>query len=308
MTETDVLARNLIGPVLGGILADPGALYPSVFSPHSPLARHRYLLPNLIVALLQAISWIMAFFFLPETHPKMSTVSDVGLRTGQALKESLQPGSTLAPEARVRPTDSERPRELDNMDADRGDREQTEISWKGVFTLQIVFQILAVSLLAFHKVAFDAFMPTFLAAPSSAESPKQHERNIMDSTGGFGYGSQKIGLILLSQAIVVLIAQATVVSRMINWAGPLTACRVVFGLYPAAYALTPFLPFLASPAGRLITVALDLWITGILSSIGYICSAILLVIPNYLRDTANHLYLLILALQIRHRQQSSSHE
>lgn len=303
-----MLARNLIGPVLGGILADPGALYPSVFSPKSPLARHRFLLPNLIVALLQAISWIMAFLFLPETHPKMSTASDVGLRTGRALKESLQPGSKLAPEARVRPSNPEQPRELDNIDADGEDRAHTEISWKRVFTLQIILQILAVSLLAFHKVAFDAFMPTFLAAPDSAESSKQHERNIMDSTGGFGYGSQKIGLILLSQAIVVLIAQATIVSRLINWAGPLTACRVVFGLYPAAYVLTPFLPLLASPAGPLVTVALDLWITGILSSIGYICSAILLVTLNCLRDAAVRLHLSTLASQIRHRQQSFSHE
>lgn len=217
----------------------------------------------------------MAFLFLPETHPEMAATSDVGLKAGRALMVSLRITSKPVPEVQVLPTSAEQSQELENMDAEGEENAQTRPSWRKVFALQVVLQILAVSLLAFHKVAFDAFMPTFLAAPTSVDS-RHHKRDVMDSTGCFGYGSQKIGLILLTQAIVVLVAQATVVSRLIDWAGPLTACRVVFGLYPAAYVLTPFLPLLAEP-GPLLTVALDIWITGILSSTGYICSAVMLV-------------------------------
>jgi hypothetical protein len=123
------------------------------------------------------------------------------------------------------------------MAGETEDDANTRPSWRRVFTLQVILQILAVSFLAFHMVAFDAFMPTFLAAPSSPDSSREHKRGVMDSNGGFGYGSQKIGLILLSQAIVVLIAQATIVFCLIDWAGPLTACGVVFWIIPCRIRL-----------------------------------------------------------------------
>lgn len=277
------------------------------------------------MALLQAISWFLAFLFLPETHPKMATASDSGLKLGRAVMELLRLSRKRTPDSQshnhareerlsadnrglngTRETDPEQPHELGNVEANGDGQSQIGLVPTKVFTSQVILQILAVSLLAFHKVAFDAFMPTFLAAPRSAEPSKKHARNIMESSGGFGYGSQKIGVILLTQAIVVLIAQVTVVSRLIDWAGPLTACRVVFGMYPVAYVLTPFLPLLVEPL-PLITVGLNIWITAILSSIGYICSAILSVVrscslPSHLSLTSTPVS------QIQRHRQSSSPE
>lgn len=290
--------RNLIGPVVGGILADPGALYPSVFPPNSLMARNKFLLPNLAVALLQATSWIIAFLFLPETHPKMGTDLDPGLRIGWYAMRlvGLAPSDTRDPygydqiQGEDADADShdlsgpgardlvEETRELEETEAHEDDQWQTEPGPEKVFIPQVILQILAVSLLAFHKVAFDAFMPTFLAAPNQAEPPRENARDAPEPTGGFGYGSQTIGAILFSQAVVALVAQATIVPRLVGWAGPLRAFRVVLGVYPVAYLLTPVLPLLGPPL-PMVTVVLDLWVTAVLSSTGYICSAILSVGP-----------------------------
>ena len=83
---------------------------------------------------------------------------------------------------------------------------------------------------------------------------------------------------LVNDSVVALVAQATIVPRLVGWAGPLRAFRVVLGAYPVAYLLTPVLPLLAPPL-PMVTVALDLWVTAVLSSTGYICSAILSVDP-----------------------------
>lgn len=142
------------------------------------------------------------------------------------------------------------------------------------FTLQVIFQIVSVSLLAFHKVSSDAIIPTFLAAPPTPSESDRDPHGSFQTPGGFGYGNQKVGVILLTQAIVALVTQATLVPFFIDRVGTIRAYRIVLGIYPAMYIFTPLLPKLISPVS-LIFMVLDLWIKVILSSIGYICSAIL---------------------------------
>jgi len=144
------------------------------------------------------------------------------------------------------------------------------------FTAQVIFQIVSVSLLALHKVSSDAVMPTFLAISVASNGPESSpRRNLLQYSGGFGYGNYEIELILLSQAVVAIVTQATVVPLFINRMGPLRAYRVILCVYPTMYLFTPILPKLA-PWMSLIFVLFDLWTKVILSSVGYnICSAML---------------------------------
>lgn len=137
-----------------------------------------------------------------------------------------------------------------------------------------MLQITSVSLLAFHKVSSDAIIPTFLAAPPTPSVPDRAQRDLFKMPGGFGFGNQKVGMILLSQAIIGIVTQVTLVPFFIDRMGSLKAYRIVLGIYPATYIFTPFLPNFVPPLS-LVFVALDLWIKVVLSSIGYICSAIL---------------------------------
>ncbi|KAI0383261.1 major facilitator superfamily domain-containing protein [Hypomontagnella monticulosa] len=285
---------SLIGPVLGGVLANPSVLYPSIFPANSIWTTYPFILPNLVVALLQLVSLIVVFLFLAETHPHLAGQSDIGLRLGTSLLSYL-PGHAYKTSARdsyiyARLDDLQRDGQMlgaedISNDAHHGSEDTRTVPQneqppqmdqpKTVFTLQVVLQILSVSLLAFHKVSSDAVMPTFLATPLATSAIGQASASdFFRSRGGFGYSSRTIGLVLLSQAIVGLVAQALLVPRFIDRVGPLRAYRIVLGIYPLMYIFTPLLPNLASWVS-LTLVILDAWIRVILSSTGYICSAIL---------------------------------
>ncbi|KAH9907803.1 major facilitator superfamily domain-containing protein [Xylariomycetidae sp. FL2044] len=271
---------NLVGPVLGGLLANPAELYPSIFPPNSFWTAYRFALPNIVVASLQLLTSVAMFLYLEETNPRVSARPDVGLRIGAGIKTFLGRAPTpkqaytyvpLSDQAAIDTSQlTDASSEVESHEPHPGpDPSPPPVEENfnnkppaSAFTPQVIFQILAVSILAFHKVSSDAIMPTFLAAP-------------FPDTGGFGYSSQKIGIILLSQAVFAMIIQAAVIPRLIGRLGALRAFRLVLGLYPCTYVLTPFLPRLAGPLG-LGLVVLDLWIKVMLSSVGYICSAVLI--------------------------------
>ncbi|KAI0015214.1 major facilitator superfamily domain-containing protein [Xylariomycetidae sp. FL0641] len=285
---------NLIGPVLGGLLADPVTLYPSVFPTSTIWTTYRYLLPNLVVVVLQATTMIAVFLFLEETQPRLTPRADMGLKIGHKILTFLhcrhaKTGSSQyiplqVDERAIPPRSNEQPEhdadahELGNLDGEGADDEDTGPgkTHHRVFTPQVILQILSVSLLAFHKVSSDAIMPTFLATPR-ASTPTGHGsgRSLLQGAGGFEYSSQKIGLILLAQAVFAMAIQVTLVPRFISKLSTLTAYRIILCIYPVSYIFTPALPSLEEPLS-LITVLLDLSLKVFSSSTGYVCSAILI--------------------------------
>jgi hypothetical protein len=295
--------RNLIGPVLGGLLADPATSYPSIFPQNSLWTTYPYLLPNLAVGLLQVLTFILAFLVLQETHPRMREHPGTGLSVLDLLKRlfprrRLTKNAAYAPlaedtaglEARENATEEH---SLEDFKEEQGggvrtssdsgrleaDEPVKQVSNRA-FTFQVMLQILAVSLLAFHKVASDSLMGTFLALPESAGSDKPAggaaPRGISfpHASGGFGFDTNVIGVIFLTEAIFRAAIQPMAIPWLISKLGELRAFRWVLGLYPATYILTPFLPRVPSPF-QVIFLLLDSWMKVALSSVGYICSAVL---------------------------------
>ncbi|KAK4124761.1 MFS general substrate transporter [Parathielavia appendiculata] len=256
---------------LGGLLADPAALYPSIFPPNSAWTSYPYLLPNLAVSLLQVLTFILALLVLQETHPRMRDIIKHG--TYAPLAEDA-----AGLEAEVSATE-EHPLE----DFQR-EEEQRDGAQKRAFTFQVILQILAVSLLAFHKVASDSLMGTFLALDSggnggdnkSTADGAATRANISfpHSSVGFGFDTRTIGIIFLTEANSRAAIQPTAIPWFISKLGALRAFRWVLGLYPATYIVTPFIPKIPSPF-HFVLLLLDLWIKAAFSSVGYICSAVL---------------------------------
>ena len=140
------------------------------------------------------------------------------------------------------------------------------------YTHQVLLQILSVSLLAFHKVGSDTLIPVFLA--NAADTRNLQGRAFFRFSGGFGMDTATIGNVLLTQAVVAIIAQIFVVPRIINRFGALRTYRCVLFVFPWMYFFTPFVvkfPSQFSTAALLI----DLWIKVFLVALGYVCSAIL---------------------------------
>jgi hypothetical protein len=67
----------IIGPMLGGLLADPAVSWPGVFGGLAWMERWRYALPNLVSAGFLAASWMAGFFFLREVRRYGISLGDV---------------------------------------------------------------------------------------------------------------------------------------------------------------------------------------------------------------------------------------
>lgn len=75
--------RSILGPALGGALAQPCDSYPSLFARGTLFDRFPFLLPNLFCAMIVAFGVIIGVLFLEETHELRKHQRDVGLEYGK---------------------------------------------------------------------------------------------------------------------------------------------------------------------------------------------------------------------------------
>lgn len=85
---------SIIGPVMGGALAQPCIAYPWLFEPDSIFAAYPFLLPNLVCVVILLFGIVIGIFFLDETHAAKKERSDWGRSLGNVLLRKTF-GSTL---------------------------------------------------------------------------------------------------------------------------------------------------------------------------------------------------------------------
>ena len=80
---------SIIGPALGGALAQPSQTYPALVANGSFLDRYPFALPNLVCAGILMIGMVVGVLFLEETHPKKKQRRDVGIKAGNWILRHL---------------------------------------------------------------------------------------------------------------------------------------------------------------------------------------------------------------------------
>lgn len=82
--------RSILGPVLGGALAQPCESFPTVFHRGTIFDRFPFLLPNLVCAVVLALGVLVGVLFLEETHEELKGRRDVGIEARRWLVSRLQ--------------------------------------------------------------------------------------------------------------------------------------------------------------------------------------------------------------------------
>ena len=77
--------RSIVGPAIGGALAQPCKSYPNLFPTGTIFDRFPFLLPNLVCAAIVAVGVLIGILFLEETHETQRHHRDRGIECGKRI-------------------------------------------------------------------------------------------------------------------------------------------------------------------------------------------------------------------------------
>jgi len=280
---------SIIGPALGGLLAEPVKQYPAVFHPGGVFEEYPYLLPNLVSANILAVGIIIGTLFLEETHQVLREKPDIGIKTGRKIigfikRRSDSEGKIKGPKGYGSPPDQQQEGLLAGSGSEYSTftnapatnvTEEEQVRNRAptikTFTTPVVLLIMSYGILAYHTMGFEQLFPVFLSTPRSVEPP----HHLFKFTGGFGLDTQSIGLVLSVQGVASMAIQFFFFPPIVEHFGTLTVYRFCMFLYPISYLIVPYIDFLP-PSLSMVGVCAVLLVRITFSALSYPCNAILL--------------------------------
>lgn len=155
---------SIVGPAMGGALAQPCESYPWLFRRDTIFDRFPFLLPNVVCVFVLVLGIVVGFLFLEETHPEKKLRRDHGLELGHWLvgkfwgssrvQLSQEEEKNVAEDYFDVPPPEYRSNESSPRLGPVPDNDDIESQIKGqqdtptVFTRQVVFNIIAYGILA----------------------------------------------------------------------------------------------------------------------------------------------------------------
>ncbi|KAM0431791.1 hypothetical protein ACHAPT_005041 [Fusarium lateritium] len=239
---------TIIGPSIGGILANPHESWPETFPTGSLLQRFPYLLPNLICAGLLLLSIVLAFFLLEETHPDMQPKpAQLAEPEYVATEETpLIPSSSNTQTTADAQPDTYGAIETPSEDWDPllvEDEKEVPVTSFKVFNRRVVSFILALSIFTYHSMTFDHLLPIFFEEKRAVAIEMLHSASIFPfySPGGLGLTLRDVGFVLATDGAIALCIQLFIFPWAANKFGTYRLFLIVTVLHPIAYLLMPFL-------------------------------------------------------------------
>jgi MFS family permease len=240
----------VIGPVIGGVLADPVTNHPDWFEPGGTLhggpweqlfTSYRFLLPNLVVCSILSCGLIVAFLFLDETHEDKRNNFDLGRYLGNKLlfwkDPNVRYGQNPAKEFVDESTgllSSSRSRSDETLVAEQV---PVDSSWKAMLVPRVNSLLVASFFLALHTMVFEELLPIYLCSKIVNDSR-------LPFAGGLGLDSTQMGTLLSSTGFTGIIMMLVVYPWLDREFGTLKTFHWILRGHPVMCFFTPFLLFL----------------------------------------------------------------
>jgi len=201
----------IIGPALGGFLAQPADKYPAIFSKDSVFGRFPYFLPCLCISLFALVVTIVTFFWLPETlHIHKKPCED----SVEAM-EAVSRGST----------EKEIAQDLEEREPDS--KKSLIKNWP------LMSSIIVYCIFSLHDMAYTEIFSLW------AESPRKY--------GGLSYSTDDVGVVLAVSGLGLLVFQLSLYPVAEKILGPIMVARIcgvlsipLLTCYPYMTLLTGF--------------------------------------------------------------------
>ncbi|KAK5943441.1 hypothetical protein PMZ80_004448 [Knufia obscura] len=279
----------VIGPILGGFLADPISAFPDVFGPGSTvggkngvgwMTAYPYALPNLFSGVFILISAMSVVFGLDETHEALRHKPDYGRKIGKLIARlvcrqqrdtegysqvatdetemQLTPITPSTPGQHVFPRSVPDPERETHVTPTTLPPKSTppKSPFRQILTRNVLLTLTAHHLLALHVSAFNALIFLLLPAPHSQN--KTHHFPSLHWTGGLGLTQEKVGLAMAILGIIGLPLQILLYPPLNTKLGTLPGYRTFLPFSIIAYIALPFLVLVPERPAWLVWVLLSL--------------------------------------------------
>jgi hypothetical protein len=101
------------------------------------------------------------------------------------------------------------------------------------FNRTVAMVILAMSIFAFHQMAFISILPVYVLDPKGSKG--------LDLNGGLGMDLPAVGAFLVVNGFITLFVQGFVFPIFVEWAGVWNSFKWMILLYPTTYIIVPFI-------------------------------------------------------------------
>ncbi|KAI0975920.1 major facilitator superfamily domain-containing protein [Xylaria arbuscula] len=246
-----------LGPLMGGLLADPVLTLPGLFGESAIwgfdwVFKYPYALPSLINTVTLSLTGLIVFLGLEETSIKLRNKPDIGLQLGRRLKafilrkpitdgyyalenSNTPDSSSLNGEQEKTPVIAAQPK-----------RTTRSLPFSRVWTRNVVFTLVAEALFDFQLGAFTNLWTLFLSSPRSTAEETAVRSLPWVFTGGLGMPAATVGLATSVLGILGMFLQIFAYPPVHARLGTLRGFRYFMALFPVAYFLAPYLAVLPS--------------------------------------------------------------
>ncbi|CAN0840293.1 Protein ZINC INDUCED FACILITATOR-LIKE 1 [Linum grandiflorum] len=200
----------IVGPALGGFLAQPAVNYPTLFSKDSLFGRFPYFLPSLAIAVF-ACGVTIASLWLPETLHNH--------------KENMEPCDDPSEALETAPGSSGGSKGDDEESAVEPNKPASEKSLLRNWPL--MSSIIIYCIFSLHDMAYTEIFSLWAVSPRKL--------------GGLGYSTQNVGEVLAVSGLGVLVFQLSLYPYADRLFGTVMVCRIAAVLSIPLLASYPFM-------------------------------------------------------------------
>ncbi|KAI9148055.1 Major facilitator superfamily multidrug transporter mfsB [Paramyrothecium foliicola] len=261
---------GILGPIMGGMLAEPSKTLPSFFGEdaifgYQWIRDYPFALPSLMNALFLTIATIVIYLFLEETSTERKGKFDYGLYLGSRIKQYISGGQAYHGYQHV-VTGESSGRTLSEKPAatDKSRPTVRRLPFYRIWTRNVIFTLITGACYDFHLGAFTNIWSLFLSTPRyilpEASEPKvPHQRRNLPLlfTGGLGMPASTVGFATSFLGMLGMLLQISLYPPIQARLGTMRSFRWFLFLFPIAYFVAPYLSIFPSstsppePAGGL---------------------------------------------------------
>jgi len=195
----------ILGPMIGGYLAQPTKQYPALFGNVEFLASYPYFLPCFIAGITNLLAVVLGVFYLEETLELKKARPKVPLNTEvDADFDELNPDDDVPP--------------------------QPKSKFSELFTPTVVSVLLVSMSVFFQTSSWNTIIPIFAYTRYS--------------DGGLGLNFNQIGTALTTNGFTAVVIQTAVFPYLQRKWGTVTVFRKILVVWPVAFALLPAIRWL----------------------------------------------------------------